>query len=229
VRSLREIYAILRGIHKTIYFNFHYLPFGQAIRLPILVSHRVWLKKAGGKVILNGPIRPGIVAIGFGDVGIFDKIKSRSVWEVYGSVVFEGLARFGHGSKIVVYGQLEIGDWFNISAESSIICRKHIRFGKQCLLSWDVLIMDTDFHPIKDSGGVILNPNKEIIIGDYVWICCRSTILKGSVIGNMSVVAAGSFVNKPLVEQNSLIGGHPAKVLRKGISWEQSEDGLSLS
>jgi acetyltransferase-like isoleucine patch superfamily enzyme len=224
VRSLREIYAVLRGIHKTIYFNFHYLPFGQAIRLPIMVSHRVWLKKTGGKVILNGPVRPGIVAIGFGDVGIFDKIKSRSVWEVDGTVVFEGLTRLGHGSKIVVRGQLEIGDSFSISAESSIICRKHIRFGRQCLLSWDVLMMDTDFHPIKDSDGIILNPDKEIIIGDHVWICCRSTILKGSVIGNMSVVAAGSLVNKPLAEPNSLIGGYPAKVLRKGISWEQIAD-----
>ena len=41
------------GLPKTICFNFKYFPFKQAVRLPILVSHRVVLKSLKGKIILN--------------------------------------------------------------------------------------------------------------------------------------------------------------------------------
>jgi acetyltransferase-like isoleucine patch superfamily enzyme len=212
----------LRGLLKTLYFNFHYLPFNQAIRLPLIVSHRVWLKKTGGRVVIRSKVLPGMIWIGFGEVGIFDEVRSRSVWEVRGTVVFEGLARIGHGSKITVYseGKLVLGNKFSITAESSIVCKRSITFGEDCLLSWDILVMDTDIHRINDSAGRHLNPDGEIVIGNHVWICCRCTVLKGSVVGNNSVVGAGSFLSKSVKEENVLIAGHPAKVLQHGISWE---------
>ena len=53
-----------------------------------------------------------------------------------------------------------------------------------------------------------------IDIGDDVWICARATINPGVKIGRGCVVAAGSVVAKD-VEAGMLVGGVPAKVLRK--------------
>ena len=53
-----------------------------------------------------------------------------------------------------------------------------------------------------------------IEIGDDVWICAKVTINPGVKIGRGCVIAAGSVVAKD-VEAGMLVGGVPAKVLRK--------------
>ena len=65
------------------------------------------------------------------------------------------------------------------TAETSIVAFTEIRFGNNCLLSWDILVMDTDFHKLKDEFGNIINKPRPIIIGDRIWIGCRCLILKG--------------------------------------------------
>ena len=52
-----------------------------------------------------------------------------------------------------------------------------------------------------------------ISIGDGTWIGLGATILLGSSIGNMSIVAAGAVVNGDF-PPNSLLAGVPAKVVR---------------
>ena len=75
-----------------------------------------------------------------------------------------------------------------------------------------------------DSNGIrLLSPTRadwqrdepeEIIIGDNVWVCINSTILKGTVIGNNCVVAANSVV-KGKFPDNVLIQGNPAVIVRE--------------
>jgi acetyltransferase-like isoleucine patch superfamily enzyme len=214
----------IRALPKTIVFNLIYFKLRDAIRLPVWISHHVWLKKTGGSVIIDVPRRfltPGLVRIGFLDVGIFDPYHSRSIWDVSGEVIFRGKAQIGHGSKISTSGKLELGDDFTITAESSIVCKKSVKFGAGCLLSWDVLVMDTDFHKILDDRNNVLNQDAEVQIGDKVWIGCRSLILKGVTIGSNSVVAANTTLAKPVHEEGGLIVGHPARVARHGIKWER--------
>ena len=204
---------------KTIYFNFKYLPFRQAIQIPIMVSKKVYLWQIGGQIKLDCPIRSRMIQIGYGDVGIFDKKVSRSIWQVSGTVVFKGRANIGHGSKLSVGGTLVLGNGFTITAESSIVASNRIEFGENCLLSWDTLIMDTDFHNVRDKLGNILNPSNPIIIGNKVWIGCRCLILKGASIPDNSVIGANSFVGKRLEKENALYGGQPARLLKEEIIW----------
>jgi len=207
---------------KTIYFNFKYLPFKQAVRMPIMVSRKVYLKKISGKIIIDCPIKTGIIQIGYGDVGIFDEKNSRSIWEVSGTVIFRGKCSIGHGSKITVgkIGKLEFGENFFITAESSIVAFKEIKFGDDCLLSWDILVIDTDFHKLKDEKGNIINEPRSIIIGNKVWVGCRCLVLKGTVIPNNCVIGADSIVNRVLEKGSCLYVGSPCKLSKENISWE---------
>jgi acetyltransferase-like isoleucine patch superfamily enzyme len=212
---------VLCGLPKSIVFNLRYLPFHQAIRLPILVSHRMVIFNFGGDVTLTCPPATGTVLLGFGANGAFDFRRERSVWQVAGSVVFEGPARLGNGFKlsIVEGGEVRFGPGFVLSAESQIVCRERITFGSNCLVSWDVLLLDGDFHPLIGEDGQASETRAPIAIGDRVWIGARSCILKGVTLGDDVVVAAAAVVTKPHEQSNVLLGGNPAAVIRDGVRW----------
>ncbi len=53
-----------------------------------------------------------------------------------------------------------------------------------------------------------------IKLEDHVWVGSRAMILKGVTIGRGAVVAAGSVVTKD-VEPFTIVGGNPARVIRK--------------
>jgi acetyltransferase-like isoleucine patch superfamily enzyme len=204
---------------RTIWFNFHYLPLNQAIKLPVFISRKVRLIKAKGSLEINGPIETGMIKIGYGFVGIFDKRGSKSLWEVTGKVIFNGIANIGHGSKISVAGILEIGKNFVITAESSIVASKSVKIGDDCMFSWEILVLDTDYHKIFLDGRIINEP-KEIVIGNKCWIGCRTTLLKGSEIPENTIVGAGSLVNKELKQGNGIYAGNPATLLKEGTRWD---------
>ena len=210
------------SIIKTLYFNSKYFGLRGLLKLPVLISRNVKLLKVSGNVSINKKrYYPGMIKIGFGHVGIFDKNKSKSIWEVKGSVIFNEKISIGHGSKISVLknGELIFGNNFTISAESSIVCNKRVVFGDNVLVSWNCLFMDTDFHPII-SEGKIINEDRDIIIGDNVWIGCETIVLKGTKIPSGCVVGARSLLNRVFENKNCLLAGNPAEEIKRDISWE---------
>lgn len=85
-------------------------------------------------------------------------------------LVVRGMLHIGSGGRISIgnKGILTIGNNCTISGRSSIVCHKAITVGDNCTFSWDILIMDTDFHPILNNQGVQINKSAEIIIGNHV-------------------------------------------------------------
>ena len=249
-----DFFNILCSIPKTLRFNLHYFPrfnlhyfpLKTALKLPVVVSHRTYLRELHGKVELPEKVERAMIKIGFGDVGHYDRKRSRGIWQVSGTVSFGGKASIGHGSKISVRGNLCLGDGFNMTAESTIVCAKEIRFGHDCLLSWDILVMDTDEHPIyrhetnrhetRDSGSVPspevprpasndmenerINPDKAILVGDHVWVGCKCVLLKGTQVPNNTVVAAGTLLASAFSGEYQVIGGNPPTILKHDIRWE---------
>lgn len=207
---------------NTLRFNYHYFPLKVAIRVPVLISSNVVLSNLSGKVFIEEPIYRGKIKIGYGDVGIFDKKLSRSIWQVSGIVKFNGTAIIGHGSKISVGkdAELVIGNNFVVTAETSIITFKSIVIGNDCLLSWQCLIMDTDFHKIKDKNGSIINSPASIAFGNNVWLGARCLVLKGADIPSYSVIGAGSTVTGKLSGESQVFAGSPVKPVRSEVSWE---------
>lgn len=54
-----------------------------------------------------------------------------------------------------------------------------------------------------------------IKIGENCWIGAKVTILDGVIVNDGCVIAAGSVVSRGIYEPNSIIGGVPARVLKK--------------
>jgi acetyltransferase-like isoleucine patch superfamily enzyme len=100
---------------------------------------------------------------------------------------------------------------------------KKVSIGKNCLISSNTFITDTDLHPIdpelrqkvsmgyKADFSTVLK--KEITIGDNVWIGWGVIILKGVSIGDNSIIAAGSVVTNS-IPSNVIAAGNPAKIIR---------------
>lgn len=101
-------------------------------------------------------------------------------------------------------GNLYIGKNVFINDNSGIICRKNIRIGDNCLIGQNVYIYDNDH---KYNENKIVNDQgfncSDVSIGSNVWIGTGSIILRGVKIGDNSVIAAGSIVNKD-VPQNAI-------------------------
>lgn len=120
--------------------------------------------------------------------------------------------------------EISIGDNVGISG-ATIYARKRIVIGDNTAIGGNCKILDNDFHPIEfeqrnrlmmDAAGgeSDLIPTKEIIIGKNCFIGCNSIILKGTVLGDGCVVGAGAVV-AGVFEDNCIIAGNPARVIRK--------------
>ena len=223
---LNKYWEYLISFPLSFFFCLRNFPFAIAIKIPIIIRYNVKIRSFKNKIILLDERIPfGGVRIGFGKVGCFDKKYQRTIFDNGGVIKIKGKAFIGVGSRIVVGkdGVLELGSGFENTSAITIICFKNIVFGKDVLSSWDVLIMDTDFHNVYNISTTANSSLKErdIIIGDHVWVGCRSTLLKGTTICNNSVVAACSVVNKAFTEDSVLIAGNPAVVKKRGVRWDK--------
>jgi len=222
---MKKYLKFLRRINfKSIRFNLKYFPLREAIKFPVLIANNMILMELKGEIQIEEPLQTGMIQLGYsyGGVGLFDKKRSKGIWQVNGKVIFKGKARIGHGAKISVgeNGTLTLGTDFALTAESSIVVKKRVTFGNDCLISWDCLFMDSDFHKIYDAAGNWINEPAEILIGNKVWIGCRNLVLKGSTIADNSIIGANSVVNKGLEEPSSIYVGNPIKRIKKDVRWQ---------
>lgn len=96
-----------------------------------------------------------------------------------------------------------------------IECRNRITIGAGAAIGPDVIIRDNDGHRLTTDAHDAVS---HVTIGKKVWVGARSIILKGVTIGDGSIVAAGSLVIND-VPANCLVGGVPAKIIRRSVSW----------
>lgn len=111
-------------------------------------------------------------------------------------------------------------------------CGKNTHFGKDVFLNSGCRFQDQGGITIGDGAlighNVVLatlnhdhNPKYRsdtipapIIIGKNVWIGANATVLPGVSIGDGAIVAAGAVVTKD-VPENTVVGGVPAKIIKK--------------
>lgn len=210
------------SIIKTLYINFKCLDLKTALKFPIYISRNVSKMKMNGSIIIDVPkdeVYRGMISIGFVNLELVDERREKGKIINKGKIIFRGSAIIGSGVKIINSGTIDFGDSFMMSGKSTLICKQRMIFGKKCLLSWDILMMDSDLHPIFNyNANDAINNDCAIICGDHVWIGSRSTILKGSKISKGSVIGSCSVITNELTEHNSIYVGN-GKCIRHDIKW----------
>lgn len=192
-----------------LYFKANFFPSTRDL-FKVIVHKRVLLT-LGSNFKIEGS---GSLQIGH-DLGNFPRGTSSSFRIGDGArVILHGkhLILSGHQVSVEPNAVLELGDGY-INHDAKIGCTKHIRIGRETIISDNVIIMDSDAHDLDGA-----EETTGIEIGNRVWIGMRCTILKNVRIGDGCVIAAGSVVTKD-IPAGCLAGGVPAKVLRENVQW----------
>lgn len=155
-----------------------------------------------------------------GDDIIYIKLNQNS------NLIIKGDFVIGQGVRVVVsdnatlsFGGKDKESDSGITSDSLIMVNKSVKIGADFICAWDVFITDSDWHQIKGQ-----NHQSDVIIGNHVWIANNNNILKGSVIGNNSIIASSSKISMKSFPDNVLIGGIPPRVLKEDIEWSRDID-----
>ncbi len=188
----------------------------------LLARRSIWI---GSRTVLDGAeritvVEGGALRIGLGSFGLSSRDDTSVVRVREGaSMRCNGVVSLQRGVRVVVdSGRLTIGHGTNVNGlGTKLLCAQEITIGEFCTLSWDVQVLDTDFHAITREG--LERPRTAgVRIGDRVWIGTRAVVLKGVTIGDGAVVAAGAVVTRD-VPAGSIVAGVPAMAVGHADSW----------
>ena len=133
------------------------------------------------------------------------------------SPVRSGITLFSPCSLTTFAGaEIRIGNRVGLNG-TAITSKKRIHIGDGTMIAPNVIIVDSDFHvqwpPDARWTDSTTNDDREVMIGKNVWIGINAVILKGSTIGDNSIIGACSLVGGH-IPANVIAAGNPAKVLR---------------
>lgn len=220
-----NILKYLPDIIPTVYFNFRVLPFKEAIKLPFFVSHKYKWKIEDYKAIsIDVPIdkikRFMVRFVNGGSADIIPNKYGIIVQNDGGKIIFKGDCQFSAGCSVRSSGGvISFGENFSANRNCNLSATKEIKFDNNVLLGFRVSVRDSDGHNVIYKEKRSENTN-DIHIGNHVWICAGAIITKGVQIGSDSVVSAKSMVLRGNYNENTLIAGSPAKVVKEDINWE---------
>lgn len=145
-----------------------------------------------------------------------NKIKTVLQLKDEGQLITTGNVYFLYGANIQVNdsGKFSIGPNTYFNTGLIVRCYDDIEIGRDCAISFNVTIMDSDAHFINGN-----DVPQAVKIGNHVLLCANSTILKGVCIGDGAIIAAGSVVTRD-VPAYTMVGGIPAKILKQDVRWK---------
>ena len=124
----------------------------------------------------------------------------------------------GKNSRIEIGKNSWVGNRFSAISEGP-----GIFIGDDVLIGTRVEILDSDFHAVNVRDRLRSDAKRAPVkIGNRVWIGNGVTILKGTELGEHSVVAAGAVVSGKFPPK-SVVGGVPAKIIRM-VEFEKNEE-----
>ena len=220
--KIKPIFSVLKHLYKTIFFNFYYLPFNQAIKLPIVFMSNVKFISMKGTVKIVAPIQPGMIRIGVDGNVLYKQFKTSVIWANYGGTVeFGNMVIYNKGASFEIGSKatLHLGNNLHFGPLHRIACYDNIYIDDNTRCAWETIIMDTDFHStINVETGEQSPLTKPIHIGKNNWIGTKCMVMKGAVTPDFCIASACSLLNKKYdIPNYSLIGGIPAKFIKQGL------------
>lgn len=144
------------------------------------------------------------------------QISDYSIIEGTQVCIDHGHASIGHHTKLALRriwvrfgGKLMIGNYTNINAGSELRCDENVEIGSHNMISYNTRIWDSNTHTILPPehrrtstiehfpyfGWEDSKPNtKPVFIGNDCWIGENVVIMKGTTIGNESIVGYGTMI-----------------------------------
>lgn len=149
----------------------------------------------------------------------------------------DGQLTIGHHSQLLsdwtwirFGGQLSIGDYTNINSGGQLRADECVLIGDYCMISYNVNIWDTNTHTFYLAekrreltekywpyyGREIEKPKTApVIIGSDVWIGENVSILKGSSVGNSSIIGYGcTIVGKQFETGSKIVPESNIRIIR---------------
>lgn len=120
--------------------------------------------------------------------------------------------RFSIWSEKKDMGRIDIGNCCLICPGVRISSASEVIIGDSCMIASGAYITDSDWHDVYDR--VSTGRSNPVRIGRNVWIGDSSIICKGVIIGENSIIGAGSVVVSD-VPSNSVAAGNPARVVKR--------------
>ena len=123
----------------------------------------------------------------------------------YSNISLEGTISIGENTYLNDYTRIDSG------AQSKIIIGRHCAIGRYVHITsktHSLILPTTD-----EQNSEIKMEERDVLIGNYVWIGDKVTVLPGVRIGDYAILAAHTVVTKN-VEPFEIVGGIPAKHIR---------------
>jgi acetyltransferase-like isoleucine patch superfamily enzyme len=190
------------------------------------------IDEGGGKIIFKDPyvkfsikkhkssvlhIKGNLKIVDFmnGNNSILISMDHNSKFEINGDFNIGPGVKFDlYKDAVLIIGGKDKESESGITADSLVMVFRKIEIGKDFLCAWNTFITDSDWHQIEGQ-----NHHADVSIGDHVWIANNNNILKGSKIGNNSIIASNSKIVNKSFPDDVLIGGLTPKIFKRDLKW----------
>lgn len=225
---LKRIYLIVKTIKYlfspsflyTLYINFHYLPFRQAVKLPIILRNTS-IRGGRGEILIDSDhISFGMIRIGGMGRNLWCRRKKSYLDLRNGRMVFKGVCRLWNGISIRVSDDayLEFGNQCEASSGLNLVAYYKVVIGDNAKIGWDCTIIDTDFHPLYDIySHKDLKIYAPILIGKGCWVGFKSVIMKGTSLADYTTISSSSVVKCKVKDPYKVLSGNPAIEVAEGF------------
>lgn len=226
MNSFRRVYNHFKPILRistfihTIYFNFRYLPFRIALKLPIFIYKAdIQYINRGGVSIDADSISPGMIKLGFRGCRAYP--NNGIALYIKGKIVFKGKCIIGNDSSIIIgeSGKIVFGDNFLATCSLRAFSFCGIEFGKRNIFGWACTVQDTNFHPLYDMRiSKFRKGYGKIRIGNDNWFSQNCLVLHSVQTPDRCIFAARTVVTRnQKFESYSVHGGSPLKILAHDV------------
>lgn len=204
MKRLRQYFEFIRQINvwQYIYLNYfsksviredrsHILPYWHAV-IELETSSTIRIK--------GGDLEIGSDRLKHSKAETLVRLRENASWESVGG------CRFVYGTSFeVLKGAAVKNGYFSMNCGSSVVSANKLVIGHDVMIARNVVVYDSDFHPILDRNGNAINGSSGTVIGDHVWIGTGSIVLKNSYVGNNVIIGAGSIINGRIKDNVILI------------------------
>jgi acetyltransferase-like isoleucine patch superfamily enzyme len=123
------------------------------------------------------------------------------------------------GVYISGYRNLRFGTNVSLNPNCFLSCEGGLDIGNEVSIAHGVSVLTAE-HGFSDPKVPIKFQEityRPVVIGNNVWIGAKATILAGVNIADGTIIAAGAVVTKSITQENTIVGGVPARFLKNRL------------